>query len=167
MTGYVCAWVDPAEASECFTPATSCERNIPLCDDHRAIDERRRAKARITGARQGFKLKSVEAVTLEDYPGICYVILLPDTTVKIGFSFAPVLFDRRMVDLSREHGTVIPLTKLPGGWVTESLLHDVFAEERLPGEERFRYSERIAQFVADANAGLDLRHWFVATKQAS
>lgn len=164
MSHFMCAWVE--DDQDCLRVAEGVQRNIPLCDDHRAVDERRRAKARITGARQGFKLKS--PVPLDEYPGICYVILLPNANVKIGFSWNQVNLDRRFYDLSKEHeGTVIPLTKLPGGWVTESLLHDVFAEERLPGEEEFRYSARIAQFVADANAGLDLRPWFVATKQAS
>ena len=88
---------------------------------------------------------------LDKFPGICYIALLPDGSIKIGYSNTEELLEKRFKDLRRDYkAPVIPLATLKGGFVAEAVLHDKFKEHRLPGRgERFAYSPEIAHYVAE------------------
>lgn len=116
-------------------------RGFILCEEHQELleDSYRRAKRKTA-------IQSASVVGFEQYPGFCYVILLPDGTVKIGYSNTEDLLTRRFRDLKNQHGhPLFPLAVLPGGFVTEAILHSDFDHLRVPGPgERFQWSPEIA-----------------------
>jgi len=123
--------------------------NIPLCGEHRLVQKSRVAVARGSLARQ-----AANYYPLDEFPGFCYFALLPDSSVKIGYSNTETLMSKRFKALGRQHGgPVVKLAVVPGGFVAEAVMHDRFAESRIPGDgERFRYTTDIASFIADSQA---------------
>lgn len=116
--------------------------NFAVCEEHvNSLYSIKRSNA----------LQAASQHQLDAFPGICYIVLLPDATVKIGYSNTEALFSRRITDLTRAAGApVILLLKIPGGFVAESVLHERFKDSRIPGfGERFAYSPEIAAFIAE------------------
>ena len=116
--------------------------NFAVCDEH---------KASLEWLKRATALQAASQHPLEAFPGVCYIALLPDGTVKIGYSNSDDLYHKRKQSLSREYGApVVELLKMPGGFVAEAMLHDRFKELRIPGPgERFNYSPDIAEFIAE------------------
>jgi hypothetical protein len=87
---------------------------------------------------------------LSVFPGRCYFAQLPDGMIKIGYSNTIELMHRRMETLSRQYGAkVCRLADLPGGFITEALMHERFAADRIPGDgERFKPSSALLNFIA-------------------
>ncbi|MEW2497145.1 GIY-YIG nuclease family protein [Streptomyces nodosus] len=107
--------------------------------------------------------KSAEYLGTETFPGYCYVVLLPDETVKIGYSNTSETLQQRMKRLKREsekdHGPGFEvLAVLPGGCAMEAVLHHRFYKSRIMGRgERFEFSDEIQDFLAAApRLSLDL-----------
>lgn len=119
--------------------------NFYLCDEHIESMRSLMASRGRTAALQAAKQHELSA-----FPGICYIVLLPDGAVKIGYSNTDELLKKRITTLSREYkAPVVTLAKVPGGFVAEAVLHDKFQEYRLPGKgERFTYSPEIAKYIA-------------------
>ena len=138
----LCAWVSDGE--QCSEPAETY-RNIPLCPEHQHEQVRRFGST----ARQAARLHG-----LSSFPGFCYFALLPDSTIKIGYSNTEELLSKRFKDLSREYGApVVKLAVIQGGFVAEAVMHENFKDDRLPGVgERFKYSPDMARFIAEANS---------------
>lgn len=132
------------DGSACGDPASSY-MNIPLCDEHREV-----TKGRVDSRARTAALQASQHHPPSAFPGTCYVALLPDGKVKIGYSNSDELLRRRYQVLSREYkAPVIPLAELPGGFVTEAVLHDKFKDYRLPGAgERFTYSPEMAEYLS-------------------
>lgn len=116
-----------------------------ICDEHRPMYYISRKEPLRSVAAGAMRYHS-----FEDYPGHCYMVLVPDGTVKIGFSNTEELLRNRLARLKKELGPIVTLLELPGGFVTEAYLHDLFADDRLTtGVERFRYSEEMAEFISE------------------
>lgn len=130
----------------CEALASLTYRNFAVCEVH--FDD-------LASIGRSAALQAAEHHELSDFPGICYIVLLPDGAVKIGYTNTESLYRRRMSNLKSEYkGSVIQLTRLPGGFVAEAVLHERFKEYRLPGKgERFAYSAEIAEFVEANNGG--------------
>lgn len=138
-----CCWLDP-EDIPCGDPAEP-HRNLPLCPVHVETTQAR--------ARSGVQRLARAAMRyhgLFEYPGFCYFVLLPDGTVKIGFSHTEELLFARTKNLSRQYGAqVVPLRVIRGGFVAEALMHDRFDHLRLPGNgERFELRDELAEYLA-------------------
>lgn len=120
--------------------------DFAVCEEHREV-----FAERLERNRRSIAVQAANHHPLEAFPGICYVVLLPDGTIKIGYSNTERLFTKRMTNLKCEQkAPIIVLAKLPGGFVTESVLHERFRESRLPGKgERFAYSPAIASFLEE------------------
>jgi hypothetical protein len=86
---------------------------------------------------------------LTAFPGRCYFARLPDGTIKIGYSNTVDLMYRRMRALTREYGAEVELlADLPGGFITEALMHERFWELRIPGNgEKFEPSPELLDFI--------------------
>lgn len=138
-----CSWTHKESGTPCGKEATVYS-NIPLCVEH--IESLRGyfgTRSR-TAALQAAKHHS-----LSEFPGLCYIVLLPDGNVKIGYSNTDDLLAERFKALGREYeAPVVKLAVIPGGFVAEAVLHDRFKEYRLPGlGERFSYSAELAEFI--------------------
>lgn len=140
-----CAYV--AEDNPCGAEATVLW-NFPVCKDHRdvVLNPRKLSSA---------LSQSAKINPLSSFPGFCYIVLLPDGFMKIGYSNTEKLLKTRLTTLKRECGApVIELAVIPGGFVAEHLIHEKFSELREAGNgERFRYSPELATFIADAKEG--------------
>ena len=138
-----CCFVD-GEGGLCGDEA-EVYRNLPVCNDHRE-ELRRSYRTNV----QALAKQTLNFYTYEDFPGICYIILIPGGIVKIGYSNTEETYAGRLKKLTREHGPLVELLRLPGGFVTEAHLHSLFSNDRLPGNgELFRYSEDIASFIRE------------------
>lgn len=137
-----CAWV--ADDEVCGEPAEVFS-NIPLCPLHTERLRGRNNSLRGLHARQAARYHP-----LESFPGWCYVVLLPDGFVKIGYSNTDDLLKKRYQALKREYGApVVELAKIPGGFVAEAVLHEKFRDYRESGTgERFRYSPEMADYLS-------------------
>ncbi|AVJ51355.1 hypothetical protein EA_SCOWL_1 [Mycobacterium phage Scowl] len=145
-----CCYITDLESGEtCGEPEAESFMRVPVCVVHK--DELRRS---VDGRGRGNALTAAKYHPLESFPGFCYVVLLPDGFVKIGYSNTENLLHQRLKALSRSYeAPVIPLKILPGGFVTEAVLHNRFKSDRLPGPgERFRYSPAMAEFLAEQQA---------------
>ena len=122
-------------------------RNIPLCETHIDLFQKRSYRDKTSVAVQSSKYHPIQS-----FPGTCYIVLLPTGYVKIGYSNNEKLFESRLKSLSRQYeAPVVLLAKLPGGFVQESVLHRKFEDDRIPGPgEVFQYSPQIAKFIANA-----------------
>ena len=90
----------------------------------------------------------------EQFPGLCYITLLPDGFIKIGYSSTQDHFKKRMQRLSRDYGaSVIPLALLYGGPFREAVLHKKFQHlrARVPGE-KFSHGPEIAELLRTENS---------------
>ncbi|QGJ88486.1 hypothetical protein SEA_KANELY_1 [Mycobacterium phage Kanely] len=145
-----CCYISDRETEElCGEPEAEVYCNLPLCGVHKdAVRLMYDSKARAN------PLLASKYHDLSAFPGICYIALLPDGFVKIGFSNTDELFSKRMRSLSSDYGApVIPLITLPGGFVAEAVLHDRFKNDRQSGNgERFRYSPEMAEYIAHEKA---------------
>ena len=103
-----------------------------------------------------FALQTSKYHELDKFPGFCYIALLPDGNVKIGYSNTEKLLEGRMKSLSRQYQAhVLPLAVIAGGFVAEAVLHDKFKEDRLSGNgERFKYTAQIAEYIASLENNL-------------
>ncbi len=120
---------------------------IPLCNEHLSVFYSSRTKTiRQTATYHGAEI----------FPGYCYVVLLPDETVKIGYSNTKDTLKKRFQDLrrqfEREYGPGFTvLAVLRGGVAMEAVLHHRFRASRIPGPgERFVFSEDIQDYLATA-----------------
>jgi len=136
-----CCWIEFGSEDPCGLDA-EVRSNIAMCVTH---DDTLRARKGTT-ARQSYKFHGHEA-----FPGFCYVARLPDGLFKIGYSNTEDLVKNRMKSLSRSYGGgVVELLRLPGGFVTEAVLHWKFKEFAVPGTgERFFPVEEIKSFIQD------------------
>lgn len=144
-----CAFIVDQESGELCGESAESYMQVPLCEEHahsmrRAVDGRGRRNA----------LQAVKYHPLEAFPGFCYVVLLPDGFIKIGYSNTDRLLDDRLKGLSWEYkAPVTTLAILPGGFVAEAVLHNRFKDSRIPGKgERFRFSPEMAEFLAEHGA---------------
>lgn len=140
-----CSWVDYGTEEQCGERA-ELFANLPLCAEHADVYRSRNVSYSTIS-------QCLNYYRLEDFPGLCYIVLLPDGSVKIGYSNTNELLDKRLKSLGREYGApVIQLAVLPGGFVAEAFLHRKFAAYREPGKgERFRYSPEMAEFLASVS----------------
>ncbi|MFJ8859750.1 GIY-YIG nuclease family protein [Streptomyces sp. NPDC102451] len=91
----------------------------------------------------------------EAFPGLCYILLFDDESVKIGYSNTEVLLQRRFKDLSRDAKkageSFEVMAVMAGGCALEAVLHHRFRDDRRQGKgERFRLSENILDYLATA-----------------
>src|SRR5690606_8624621 len=139
-----CGWV---EHDEPCGESDEVYMNLALCPIHK---EEHRGKVNFlkgSTARQAAKSHPLEA-----FPGWCYFVLLPDGSVKIGYSNTEKLLKTRFTVLNREVGPIVKLAVIPGGFVAEAVMHERFKESRLPGKgERFRYTPEMAEFLASVS----------------
>lgn len=143
MAYWSCSWVDTDTETVCNQPA-EVHRNLTLCGDHiAALSNRLRSENRRTA------LQAAKIHPLDSFPGYCYVILLPDGFVKIGYSNTRELLATRFKAISREYkAPVVELAVIEGGFVAEAVLHEKFRDYREPGRgERFRYSPEMAEYL--------------------
>ncbi len=141
----LCSYLD------CEAETSLVYRNFAVCEDH--FDN-------LVSIGRSAAVQAAEYHQLYEFPGICYVVLLPDGSVKIGYTNTEKLYRKRMSNLkSKYQAPVIQLTRLKGGFVAEAYLHERFKESRLPGVgERFAYSAEIADFIEANNRSLDVQH---------
>lgn len=136
-----CVYTPYGEDFQCGKPA---ERSwgLYLCGEH---------LSEVREYRVGVMAQSAKTVGVDKFPGFCYMVLLPDGSVKVGYSNTEELLEKRLKSLNRgQDAPVVKLAVFPGGFVAESLLHRRFREYRLPGSgERFRYSPEMAEFIND------------------
>lgn len=144
-----CCWFDNEDEPRCGEEATLFG-NLPLCDEHALT-----AKLRVRRSRMANALQAAQYHSFDAFPGFCYIILLPDGCIKIGYSNTEKLLDKRFKSLSRAYkAPVLPLVVIPGGFVAEAVLHDRFEVYRVPGDgERFYYSPEIAEYIATLTMG--------------
>jgi hypothetical protein len=107
-------------------------------------------RLKIRRSRMALALQAVGYHSFDEFPGLCYIVLLPDGCVKIGYSNTEKLLKQRFQSLGRSYGApVVPLAVLSGGFVREAVLHDQFDLYRVPGNgERFHYSPELAEFLS-------------------
>lgn len=136
-----CCWF---EADSPCGESAEIYRNFPVCELHKLSFGKM-----ISLARRSLALQAAPHHSIDDFPGLCYVTLLPDGFVKIGYSNTQKLLDERLKSLGREYkAPVIPLAVLSGGFVREAVLHEMFDEYRIPGSgERFQYSPAMAEYL--------------------
>lgn len=143
MTDLVCSWINHGETSTCGREATKY-RNFALCDDHIvAMLDRSNRERRST------PLQAAKQHPLESFPGYCYIVLLPDGYIKIGYSNTTERLEERFKELNKEYkAPVVKLAVIKGGFVAEAVLHQKFDRYREPGVgERFRYTPEIAMYL--------------------
>lgn len=135
-----CSWVYTGSEQTCGEPA-EIYSNLPMCETHQVEYSNRVGNT----ARQAAKQHP-----LGSFPGLCYFVLLPDGSVKIGYSNTEELLKKRLQSLKRELGPIIKLAAIPGGFVAEAVMHDRFKKYRIPGRgERFTYSAEMAEFLSE------------------
>lgn len=120
--------------------------SLPLCDEHLNLYHRSKTYT----VRQSAAIHGVEA-----FPGYCYAVILPDESVKIGYSNTEETLKKRFRDLKREAEKEGPgfdiLAVMAGGCAMEAVLHYRFEKSRIPGlGERFEFSDEIQDFLATA-----------------
>lgn len=122
---------------------------FPVCDSHRETLRYYRVMNTQSLAKQALKYHEYS-----DFPGVCYIVLVPGGMVKIGYSNTEELYQKRLKSLSKQLGPVLELLTLPGGFITEASLHNKFHESSIPGNgELFTYSNEIADFIAEMKKG--------------
>lgn len=137
-----CVYLDDSY-QPCGAPATVYRRTY-LCDEH--IEWNRQFQYRLA---RSAALQSVNYHDLDEFPGLCYIVLMPDATVKIGYSNTEETLDRRLKKLGSSKSPVVKLAVIKGGFVAEAVLHEKFNDSRIPGKgERFRYSPEMAEYIA-------------------
>ncbi|MFJ1976194.1 GIY-YIG nuclease family protein [Streptomyces albogriseolus] len=143
LTMVTCCWTK--DDAVCGASA-EVRYSLPLCDEHLSGFYRGRTYT----IRQSAAIHGVES-----FPGYCYVVLLPDETVKIGYSNTEETLKKRFRDLKREAEKDGPgfdvLAVMTGGCAMEAVLHYRFEKSRIPGlGERFEFSGEIQDFLATA-----------------
>lgn len=138
-----CSWLDDDSGPQCGGPA-EVYKNLPLCEEHKLSLQKMLDKTK-----RSLALQAAPHHDLDDFPGLCYIVLLPDGFVKIGYSNTEKLLEKRFKSLTSDYGApVVPLAVLKGGFVREAVLHELFDEHRVPGlGERFVYCAEIAHFL--------------------
>lgn len=121
-----------------------------LCDEHNEEHSNR-----VTSSRNSTVYQSANYHLFAEFPGYCYFILLPDGSIKIGYSNTDRLLKERFTSLSRTHkAPVVELVTIPGGFVAEAVLHRKFSHLRIAGPgERFTYGPEIAEYISQAKTG--------------
>lgn len=135
---------DEVERELCGRDATQFKNNFPVCDEHlQEVLKSDQKKKRATA------VQSSRFHDPSEFPGLCYIVLCPDTTVKIGYSNNEELLESRLKTLGREIGPLVKLAVLPGGFVTEAVLHEKFDAWRIRDkQERFTYSPEMAEYIS-------------------
>lgn len=137
-----CAWIE--NETVCTNAGIVGFWPIALCSDHSLAFDRKLAMTKTTTLRQSARVLGSDA-----YPGYCYIVLLGDATIKIGYSNTEATLAVRLHTLGTETGSCTVLRVLPGGFVAEAVLHDRFSEFRdWTGSERFRVCPEILEFAA-------------------
>jgi hypothetical protein len=114
-----CVWRSHSTGLPCGG-AGSFFHNLVLCDIHKiALSHKISAEPR----------RAATYHRLDVFPGICYVVLLANGYVKVGYSNNRALLKNRMETLN----PVFVIDELPGGFVTEYVLHYEMSEYRVPG----------------------------------
>ena len=145
-----CCWVE--DDSPCGESA-EVYRNFPVCEVHQLS-----VLKMFQESRRSLALQAAPYHDIDQFPGLCYIILLPDGCVKIGYSNTQKLLDERFKSLGRDYkAPVVPLAVLSGGFVREAVLHDMFDKYRLPGKgERFSYSPAMAEYISNQHKSRDV-----------
>lgn len=124
-------------------------QSIPVCNEHRW---------ELNVQHPSVRPPVIESVhkhyPWEQFPGLCYIALLPDGFIKIWYSATHDLFKKRMQGLSRDYGaSVIPLALLNGGPFREAVLHKKFQHlrARVSGE-KFSHGPEIAELLQTENS---------------
>src|SRR5690606_19005608 len=144
MTELVCSWIKHGEISTCGREASKY-KNFALCDDH-VVAMRNRSNRE----QRSIPLQAAKQHPLESFPGLCYIVLLPDGFIKTGYSNTEERLKERFKELKKEYkAPVVELAVIKGGFVAEAVLHSKFDRFREPGVgERFRYTPEIAEYLA-------------------
>ena|SRR5690606_3461051 len=138
-----CSWVDKDTLAICGNRDASVYGNQYLCNRHTEDVRDYRYYLKRANA-----LQAAKVIPYDQFPGYCYVILLPDDLVKIGYSSSEDGLNDRLRKHRKSYGEATLLARLPGGFVAEAVLHDRFKHDRLPGVgEVFTYSEAIREFI--------------------
>ena len=140
-----CSWVIPDEERTCGdTGSVYC--SFVVCEDHKEQFRNWNELMKRANALQASKIHE-----LDSFPGYCYIMLLPNGNIKIGYSNTEKLLKTRITTLSREYGAPVVLLKtIKGGFVAEAMLHDRFKHLRLPGVgEQFKYGPGLAEFISN------------------
>jgi hypothetical protein len=145
--------------SLCGDVAVTYMNHLHLCETH-IISTRLLFGSTVRTA----ALQSAKIHPLDSFPGLCYIALLPDGSVKIGYSNTEQTLARRFKQLSWQYkAPVLPLAAIKGGFVAEAVLHDRFAAYRIPGiGERFYYSSELAEYIFGLDSDDRLRAQLVA-----
>ncbi len=123
--------------------------NVPLCETHQ--EKLRSFSNHVANSRAALAAKYHP---LDSFPGFCYIVLLPSGLVKIGYSNTEKLLKKRMNDLRSQHGPLVVLATLQGGFVAEAVLHRRFEAYRVPGRgELFLYSAELAEYINEVQRG--------------
>lgn len=137
-----CVYVAGDGEDPCGAEATLYS-NFFLCPEHQDVQRGKMGSGLRRVANQSLGYHSPE-----DFPGICYMVLVPGGLVKIGYSNTEERYAKRLKELTNKLGPVVEILKMPGGFVLEAHLHSKFKDESVPGPgELFTYSERIAKYV--------------------
>lgn len=86
-----CSWVDYGTEEQCGERA-ELFANLPLCAEHADVHRSRSVSYSTIS-------QCLNYYRLEDFPGLCYIVLLPDGSVKIGYSNTNELLDKRLKSL--------------------------------------------------------------------
>lgn len=81
----------------------------------------------------------------EESTTFLYIVKRSDSLIKIGCTGN---VERRMSQLTREHGYLIPLALMHGSWEDERELHKAFRKSRVMGEW-FNASADLHQFIVE------------------
>ncbi|MFJ3984876.1 GIY-YIG nuclease family protein [Streptomyces fungicidicus] len=135
---YTCAWINRHTGEQCGKPA-KVQANLPLCPDHHQARTYREKAKRGAELLRYFK----ENPEAPRSAGWCYIVHLPDCTVKVGMVGTEGRLSARLAELHEDFGgNVDILAVLPGGKDTEAVLHSHFGSIRIPGKgERFDVTE--------------------------
>src|SRR5690606_5733438 len=138
-----CVWVPDKETGiACGNPA-EIRRNLTLCAEHELLMLGR------SGLQTATITQTLKYHELSDFPGYCYVVLLSNGSVKIGYTNTAEFFLGRLRAIHKDHdGPVVVLSVFKGGCVAEHVMHNRFRDSRISGEV-FAYSPELAALVTE------------------
>lgn len=148
-----CSWIeDKDNPSQCQREGEVWSSFV-VCEEHKDS-----YRSKLLNQSRFTAIQSSKVLGVSSFPGLCYTVLLPNGSVKIGYSNTESLLRTRMTNLRREHGPLVELKVISGGFVAEACLHQRFSHLRIPGSgELFSYGIEIAQFVEDPDDLGDLK----------
>lgn len=137
-----CSWI--TDDTKCASAGAAAHWPIALCEEHRLEFDHRLSLAKGTASRQ-----SARVLGSDSYPGLCYIVLLGNGLVKIGYSNTDLTLNHRLNKLRKETGSCEVLRVLTGGFISEACLHDRFSKHRVWSEQEcFQPDPEILAFAA-------------------